>query len=159
MVYRSYEHVPFHIRGLSRFLTVAGYYRKWWCINKLIIKFIIELGIWVIRACAVLERGLLPFLTAAGYYRKWWCFNTLIMIFIIELDIWQDVIWIEKKGSEIKLLKKSMNMWFLCFWGFIMAVGTQIMQKIIKKLLSGYFLAYPPKCTTGHQSAVQCTVV
>ena len=39
--------------GLGRFLAVAGYYRKWWCINKLIIKFIIELGIWVIRACAV----------------------------------------------------------------------------------------------------------
>ena len=28
--------------------------------------FIIELGIWVIRACAVLERALSRFLTAAG---------------------------------------------------------------------------------------------
>ena len=36
---------------LSRFLTAAGYCRKWWCINKLIIIFIIELGIWVILAC------------------------------------------------------------------------------------------------------------
>ena len=42
MVYWSYEHVPFHIRNLLRFLTVSGYYRKWWYINKLIIKFIIE---------------------------------------------------------------------------------------------------------------------
>ena len=56
-------------------------------------------------------------------------------------DIWQDVIWIEKKGAEIQLLTKSMNMWFLCFWGFIMAVGNQIMQKILQNLLSGYFLA------------------
>ena len=70
--------------------------------------------------------------------------------------IWQDVIWIEKKGAEIQLLKKSMNMWFLCFWGFIMAVGNQIIQKNIKKLLSGYFLAYPPKM---HYSAPQCSAM
>ena len=31
--------------GLSRFLTAVGYCRKWWCINKWIIIFIIELGI------------------------------------------------------------------------------------------------------------------
>ena len=43
--------------GLSRFLTAVGYCRKWWCINKLIIIFIIELGIWVIRACANFIRG------------------------------------------------------------------------------------------------------
>jgi len=71
-------------------------------------------------------------------------------------NIWQDVIWIEKKCAEIKLLKKSMNMWFLCFWGFIMAVGNQIIQKNIKKLLSGYFLAYPPKM---HYSAPQCSAM
>ena len=88
LVYGSYEHVPFHIRNLLRFLAVAGYYRKWWCFNKLIMIFIIELGIWVLRACDVFVRGLLPFLAVAGYYRKWWCFNTLIMIFIIELGIW-----------------------------------------------------------------------
>ena len=77
LVYGSYEHVPFHIRGLSRFLTVAGYYRKWWCINKLIIKFIIELGIWVIRACPVFIRALSRFLAVADYYIYlwWWCFN------------------------------------------------------------------------------------
>ena len=72
------------------------------------------------------------------------------------ISIWQDVIWIEKKRAEIKLLKKSMNMWFLCFWGFIMAVGNQIIQKNIKKLLSGYFLAYPPKM---HYSAPQCSAM
>ena len=87
LVYGSYEHVPFHIRNLLRFLAVAGYYRKWWCINKLIIKFIIELGIWVIRACAVLERALSRFLTVAGSYRKWWCIIKLIMKFIIVLGI------------------------------------------------------------------------
>ena len=37
--------------GDDHFLTAAGYYRKWWCINKSIIIFIIELGIWVILAC------------------------------------------------------------------------------------------------------------
>ena len=43
--------------GLGRFLVVAGYKRKWWCINKSIIIFIIELGIWVIRACPNFVRG------------------------------------------------------------------------------------------------------
>ena len=44
-------------------------------------------GIWVLRACPVLEGGLLRFLAVAGYYRKWWCIHKLIMIFIIELGI------------------------------------------------------------------------
>ena len=35
LVYGSYEHKPFYIRAFSRFLTTAGYYRKWWCINKI----------------------------------------------------------------------------------------------------------------------------
>ena len=56
----------------------------------------------------------------------------------------------KKKGAEIQLL------WYLCFWGFIMAVGNQIIQKIIKKLLLGYFLAYPPKM---HYSAPQCSAM
>ena len=34
-----------------------------------------------------------------------------------------------------------------------------IIQKIIKKSPLGYFLAYPPKCTTVNHSAVQSTVV
>ena len=71
-------------------------------------------------------------------------------------NLWQDVIWIKKKCAEIKLLKKSMTMWFLFFWDFIMAVRNQIMQKIIKKLLSGYFLAYPPKM---HYRAPQCSAM
>ena len=74
--------------GLGPFLAVAGYCRKWWCINKSIMIFIIKLGILVILACANFIRGLSRFFTAVGYCRKWWCINKLIIIFIIELGIW-----------------------------------------------------------------------
>ena len=36
--------------GDDHFMTAAGYNRKWWSINKINFNFIIELGIWVIRA-------------------------------------------------------------------------------------------------------------
>ena len=60
-----------------------------------------------------------------------------------------------KRGYFSNPSKKLCNDFF---WGaedFILVQLILFMQKIIKKPLSGYFLAYPPKCTTVHHSAVQ----
>ena len=81
LVYGSYEHIPFHIRNLLRFLTAAGFNRKW-----LIIIFIIELGLWVLRTCSVFIRA---------FFWRWLVtsddddvLTEYIVIFIIELGIW-----------------------------------------------------------------------
>ena len=64
----------------------------------------------------------------------------------------------QKKGAKIKLLKKSMNMYFLCFWGIIMAVRKQKHAKNYKKNTFGALFSTSPKnalwCT-----AVQCNVL
>ena len=49
-----------------------------------------------------------------------------------------------KKGAKIKLLKKSMNMYFLCFWGFIMAVGKQNHAKNYQKNTFGALFSTSP---------------
>ena len=63
-----------------------------------------------------------------------------------------------KKGAKIKLLKQSMNMYFLCFWGFIMAVRKQKHAKNYQKNTFGALFRTSPKnalwCT-----AVQCNVL
>merc|ERR1712212_1385097 len=62
----------------------------------------------------------------------------------------------EKRGYFSNLPKKVMQRFF---WGaedFILVQLILIMQKIIKKPLSGYFLAYPPKM---HYSAQQCSAM
>ena len=61
--------------GVGRFLAAAGFCRKWWCINKLIIILIIELGIWVIQACANFIRGCHVFWLLL--VPKEWCINNL----------------------------------------------------------------------------------
>ena len=63
MVYGSYEHVPISY-------GVVTFFYSWVTVEnddvstELIRNFIIELGIWVIRACANFIRGLSRFFTA-----------------------------------------------------------------------------------------------
>ena len=74
--------------GLSRFLTATGYYRKWWCISKLILIFIIKLGIWVIQACPNFIRGCPVFWQLLVTVENDVVSTRLIKIFIDEPAIW-----------------------------------------------------------------------
>ena len=102
--------------GLSRFLTAAGYCTKWWCINKLIIIFTIELGIWVIRACPNFIRGchvfwqLLVTVENDDVSTNWLWFSSLSLITFFDSCRLPYKIYILKRCD----LYVSRIMWILC---------------------------------------------
>ena len=74
LLYGSYKHVPI---SYDHFLTAAGYYRKWWSINKIDYNF--HHWSWYMGHTSKWQfhTGLGRFLTAAGNYRKWWSINKI----------------------------------------------------------------------------------
>ena len=103
--------------GLLRFLTAVGFCRKWWCINKLMTMiFTIELGIWVILACANFIRGchvfwqLLVTVENDDISTNWLWFSSLSLVTFFDSCRLPYKIYILKRCD----LYVSRIMWILC---------------------------------------------